>query len=105
MIKRLITWLYERYGKEPEHAHTLEYRKRLLQARFIENEFRGAGYTGKPKPDYPKVNGKEPSDLVKQYFDQIYDDAKQSDCHISLIKESLNGAFPPINTYFKQDIK
>jgi hypothetical protein len=105
VIKRLITWLYERYGKEPEYTSTPEYRKRYLQAKSIENEFRGAGYTGKPKPDYPKVNGKEPSDSVKKHLDQIYDDAKESADHISLIRKSLVGEFPPINTYFKQGVK
>jgi hypothetical protein len=105
MIKRLITWLYERYGKESEFTPTLEGRKRYLQAKSIENEFRGAGYTGKPKPDYPKVSGKEPSDLVKKYLDQIYDDAKESADHISLIRKSLDGAFLLTNTYFKQGVK
>jgi hypothetical protein len=105
MIKRLITWLYERYSKEPEYAPTLEDRKRYMQAKSIENEFRGAGYTGKPKPDYPKVNGKEPSDSVKKHLDQIYDDAKESADHISLIRKSLVSEFPPINAYFKQDVK
>jgi hypothetical protein len=90
MIKRLITWLYERYGKEPEYIPTLEDRKNYIQARFIRNEFTGAGFTGKPKPDYPQVNGKELSESAKKLLDQIYESAKQGGGNLKLIKSIFN---------------
>jgi hypothetical protein len=77
MFKQLITWFYERYCKEPEYAPTQEDYKRFLLARSIHREFGNAGYVGKPKPDYPEVNGKQPSESVKKQLDQIYEDAKQ----------------------------
>jgi hypothetical protein len=76
MIKRLITWIYERYCKEPEYVPTLEDRKRYIYARELSSPFRRAAWCGLAKPDYPIYKGGECPQALKDKLDEIYESNK-----------------------------